>query len=406
MPPVSKFVKIVRVLFSCRPLTGHLQPLLPLAEEARRRGHIVRFGAGEPIASTVRGMGFDSEPAGISAGESGKAVRKLIPHYDRLAPDQIRPTVFGQYLPRIEMPPRLKDLDRICATFQPDLLVHDVGELAAPLAAAAAALPWVSVGFGPLLQPEVAAAAAEAVAPAWRSRGLEPLPAAGLYAHLYVDPFPPSLQLADIGSLPATVRSRPACGAFDAPPVSRAPPHRVYVTFGTFWNNTVPGILETLRTAIAGASDAGAEVTVTVGPDVDPAMLGPQPPNVTVDRFIPQDRLFPVCSGIVCHGGAGTMLGALAWGVPPLLLPFRADQFHNTEQAVRAGAALALLPNEVTRGAITACVRRLLNDMDLAARVEAVRREVAEMPDVTEVFDRIEALIAPRSGGSRNCLPE
>jgi UDP:flavonoid glycosyltransferase YjiC (YdhE family) len=386
----------VHVLFSCRPLTGHVQPLLPLAKEARRRGHVVRFAVAEPIGSTVRAMGYDSEPAGISASVSAAAVRQLIPEFDRLAPEDIRPTVYGRYLPEIEMPPRLADLDAVCARFRPDVLVHDVGEFAAPLAAATAGLPWVTVGFGPLLQPEVAEIAGVAVAPAWRRRGLNPLPRGGLYRHLYVDPFPPCLQRAEIATLPATVRLGPVGGAFKAPPARRSAPHRVYLTFGTLWKNTVPGIVETIRTVIAGTLDAGVTLTVTVGPEVDPAMLGDQPPSVTVDRFIPQDRLLPTCSGVVCHAGAGTMLGALAWGVPPLLLPFRADQFYNAEQARRAGVGLVLLPNEITRQAVTANVRRLLTDTELAARIEIARQELAAMPDVVGVVDRMEALIQSR----------
>jgi UDP:flavonoid glycosyltransferase YjiC (YdhE family) len=221
---------------------------------------------------------------------------------------------------------------------------------------------------------------------------------------LYVDPFPPALQHAGIAALPARVSLGPATGAFDAPPAKRSPPHRVYVTFGTLWQNTVPGIVETIRTAIAGTLAAGVTVTVTVGPDVDPTILGPQPPTVTVERFIPQDRLLPACSGIVCHGGAGTMLGALAWGVPPLLLPFRADQFYNSEQATRAGVAMSLCPNEINRQAIAGCVRRLLTDVELAARVEAVRQELAAMPDAAGVIDRMEALTqarAPKGATSR-----
>ena len=46
---------------------------------------------------------------------------------------------------------------------------------------------------------------------------------------------------------------------------------------------------------------------------------------------------------VVTHGGAGTTLGALAFGVPLLVLPQGADQYANAERVVAAGAGRQLL---------------------------------------------------------------
>ena len=64
-------------------------------------------------------------------------------------------------------------------------------------------IPVATVGYGPLLEPDVAEAAGVAAEPFWRARGLSPPRWAGLYRELYVDPCPPSLQIAAIEELPA-----------------------------------------------------------------------------------------------------------------------------------------------------------------------------------------------------------
>ena len=66
------------------------------------------------------------------------------------------------------------------------------------------------------------------------------------------------------------------------------------------------------------------------------------------------------CAAVVSHGGSGTVLGALAAGLPLVLLPQGADQFENAARCERAGAAVVLDPDEVTGDAVAAAVRLVL----------------------------------------------
>ena len=58
-------------------------------------------------------------------------------------------------------------------------------------------------------------------------------------------------------------------------------------------------------------------------------MLGSLPGNVHVSRVIPQSLLLPRCSAVVSHGGSGTLLAALAHGLPQVCLPQAADQLRH-----------------------------------------------------------------------------
>jgi UDP:flavonoid glycosyltransferase YjiC (YdhE family) len=75
----------------------------------------------------------------------------------------------------------------------------------------------------------------------------------------------------------------------------------------------------------------------------DPGALGPLPPNVHVARWLPQDAVLQRAAAIVCHGGYGSVLGALAHGVPVVALPlFGDDQWRNARRVAELGAGIAL----------------------------------------------------------------
>jgi UDP:flavonoid glycosyltransferase YjiC (YdhE family) len=378
-------------------MVGHFQPLYSLAKAARGRGHTVAFATGEPIAAHARAAGFDSFVAGLSLDESRARLAQSGVDLRGLPPPQIRPVAFGRWFSEIEAPPRLADLEGICAAFRPDVIVHEVAELAAPLAATLAGIPWVTVGFGPLLQPEVADIAGQGVASLWRQKGLAVPRQAGLYQHLYVDPYPPLMQIKQIQDLPSIVRLRPGAGPKGTS--LRPESQRVYVTFGTNWNSG-PAVVERFRAALTGSAEAGDEAVATVGSDVDPAILDPLPANARAHGFVPQDELLPKCVCVVAHGGAGTLLGALAWGKPLLLAPQFADQFYNAERAVEAGLALVLTPAQVSREAVADRVRTLLADPSFAERAEQAQAELAAMPDADAVLDRIESILTPNPAGA------
>ncbi len=69
---------------------------------------------------------------------------------------------------------------------------------------------------------------------------------------------------------------------------------------------------------------------------------------------------------VVCHGGAGTTLGALTAGVPVVVFPLFADQADNGRCVVAAGAGATI----EARGA--AAANRTIESEDTAALREAI----------------------------------
>jgi UDP:flavonoid glycosyltransferase YjiC (YdhE family) len=376
----------MRLLFTSRPYLGHLQPMLPLAKAARAAGHEVVFATGAEVASALVVHGFPTEIVGADVGPAIMQALQTEPP----PRSEIRKFVFTRFFVGKELEPRLQGIEAVCLSRRPDVIVHEIAELAAPLAAALAEIPVVTIGFGPLLEPDDAEAAGVAAEPFWRARGLSPPRWAGLYRYLDLDPCPPSLQIPAIDHLPAVQKMGPGVPQSHGSPEwlsdVRAP--LVYVTFGTIFNrdhSLFLRVLEALETL-------PIELVVTVGKNNDPAAFGPRPATTRIFNFIPQETLLPHCRAVVAHAGAGTLLGALACGVPMLLLPQSADQFYNTGRACAAGTAIALMPEDASAQAIRTSVARLLNEPAFADRARVVEVEMAAMPSPEEALVSIERL--------------
>jgi len=119
---------------------------------------------------------------------------------------------------------------------------------------------------------------------------------------------------------------------------------------------------------------------VTTGPGFNPTLLGPLPPAVRTAQFLPQAAVLPHCRAVVSHAGAGTMLGALCYGLPQLCLPQGTDQPSNTAALLPTGAALALQPDEITADTVAEALGQLLNEPSFREAANRLRAEIERMP--------------------------
>ena len=215
---------------------------------------------------------------------------------------------------------------------------------------------------------------------------------------LYLDPCPPGLQSTGFGGM--DVRPvRPSVGEVSPgdrlPPEFRDLPARplVYLTLGTVFNDSelVGGVLDAIQ-------DLPISIAVTTGPAVDPSVLGPRPANVAAAPFVPQALLMPLASAVVSHAGSGTMLGALASGLPQVCLPRGADQFANAERVQSVGAGVRLLPDEVTPERLRAVVSQVLDEPAYERAARAMKAEIEAMPPAAEVLDDLVHLAGPSAG--------
>ena len=368
--------------------------MLPLARSLAEAGHDVAFASGEPVVGEADAEGFRAFRVGLPVDSAERLARRVRGLAASLPPSQIRPFVFTELFVQVELEPRANDLFNVVEQWSPHVVVHDVGEFAAPLVATVVGIPYVEHSYGPAIQHDVIRAAGQAAAPFWDSHGLAPHPFAGFYRYLYLDVCPPSLQIPEV--VAGTVQGIRTVGA--PPPATplpwldelRALPI-VYITLGTVYNHN----LDVFQTLLDGLRDDALNIVVTIGKENDPAMLGRQPSNIRVHRYVPQERLLPFCAAVVTHGGAGSTLGALSFGLPLLIVPQGADHFYNADRAVAAGAAVQLMPDHLTADSARDAVRMLLRDDTFQTAAHRIKNEFDAMPDPQQAVETLERLTSP-----------
>lgn len=143
-----------------------------------------------------------------------------------------------------------------------------------------------------------------------------------------------------------------------------------------------PLILVALSTTYQAQEDLLARVTaalgtldarglVTTGPAVRPP--ADVPANVEVRAWVPHAEVLPRASLVITHAGMGTVMAAMACGVPMVCLPMGRDQDDNAARVERLGAG-RVLPASSTSADIAAAARAALDDPGLAA---SARRQAA-----------------------------
>ena len=380
-----------RVLCTSTGGAGHVSALAPVALALRDRGHDVHWAVAPDGRAAVEAMGFECTAAGLTTSARRDAVGPALGAIMQLPMAERRGPLFAAMFARAAGPVMRRDLTSIFDRVRPDVVVRETGELAAAPMAAARDIPFVTVAFSGVLPEPARAGVLEDLRPLWRDEGRGEPSWADVYGQLYLHPFPVSFgQRPDS---PVVRAIRPERGAPSPTPASWVAALGVdrpfvYVTAGT----EPPAVTFPWRELFAVLGAAGVDALATIGPHVDPAALGPVPPNVRVERFVPQADLLGRAAVVVSHGGAGTVLGTAAHGRPQLVVPLFADQWENGTAVDDAGCGVVLGPAARDVDALDRALRTLLDGSshrDAAVRVAA---EIATMPSAADLVPGIEAL--------------
>jgi MGT family glycosyltransferase len=192
-------------------------------------------------------------------------------------------------------------------------------------------------------------------------------------------------------------RTRPVAGAVplsDAKRPSWAPSEGetlLYVTLGTVSGRSEKS-RATYRAIIEALADLPVRALLTTGPVMPREELGAIPPNVAVETFVPQSEVLPYAEAVVCHGGSGSLLGALAQGLPVVVVPLFADQPHNAASVARAGAGISVTERKVP--VLRDAIARVLSDKTIRSTARRIADDIAEMPTVDAAVARLQALAA------------
>ncbi len=395
----------MRVLAACSlGGAGHLQPLLPFLDAARGRGYETLVIAPPALAAMVDQTGHPFAAGGEPPEEAIRPIREQL----AILPAR-EASVLGnrEMFGRLATAAMLPSMERLVADWKPDVILRDPCEYASAVIARDRAVAVAQVGIS---LADVEWGSIDIAAPALEAHRADLVEE--LRGSPYVTRLPASL---DRSPFPDTRRFR-----VPAPDAGRSLPDwwggsdapLVYVSFGT-----VLGYMsiaaDAYRTAIAAVAAIDARVLVTVGRRFDAAQLGQLPASVHVEPWVDQADVLAAADVVVCHGGSGTTFGALAAGLPVVIVPVFADQFVNGQRVAEAGAGVVvdtaldadgrhrpLSQDDVPR--IAEAIETIRSDSRYGERARRVADEMAAAPTADIVLDE---LVRAATGVRRDLWP-
>jgi hypothetical protein len=379
----------MRVLFASTRGSGHFHPLVPLIDACTARGDDVLVVAPPALEALLASR---KQPYRIG-GASQEDIARVMAPVLALSPDDGVSMMVKEVFGRLGTAAMLPALEEACRDWRPDLVLHETFEFASVVAAERHGIPHARVAVSaarftastdPFLGPVL-----DAYGPGIAER---------LLAAPYLTRLPASL---DPSPYAATHRYHEDLRQ-DALPDwwggARDP--LVHVTLGTE-AGALPTAAGLYRAVLAAVSALPVRVLLTTGHHIDAADLGPLPPQVHVEPWVPQADVLRSASLVVCHGGSGTVFGALAVGVPVVCVPLFADQPENARLVTEAGAGKAVTPTGAPANeppvlgpddvrSIRAAAELLLEEPSYGARARLLADEVRTTATAAELLAALE----------------
>ena len=373
----------MRILFSANPLYGHIIPQLPLARALRDQGHAVAFVSAASVAGLFASEGFEHLVAGP------EAIPDMVVEFERrtgvnLLEDGVDDESEAEMFAAIRPDLGYQAACDAARDWKPDLIVAEMFDYIAPMIGSALGVPFASLAYGPAVRPESLELLRARAEERHREFGLD-------YSapKWYLDTCPPGLQQRSWQAPETHVLLRPEAysggAASPATPASvagtRARP-RVLVSFGTIF--VIPEIITPI---VRELLKQDLDIRVALGPIKTAADFDLDSDRVEYVGFTPLEQLLGDVDVVLTVGGAGTVLGSLAHGIPMVMTPINADQPVHAGRAADAGTGIAFEIGEAEPQAVAAAVAAVLAVPGYRRAAQRIAAEIAAMPTPTEVAE-------------------
>jgi MGT family glycosyltransferase len=156
-----------------------------------------------------------------------------------------------------------------------------------------------------------------------------------------------------------------------------------------------------LRAAVEGLAGEDVRVLATTNrrPLDAPLALAS---NTRLVDWVSYARTMPRCDLVVCHGGHGTVMRALASGCALVVVPAGGDMNENAARVDWAGVGVRLPRRYARREPVRLAVRRALREPQLRARARVLADWAAGHDGAARAAELVEAFAARELSGAAN----
>lgn len=166
----------------------------------------------------------------------------------------------------------------------------------------------------------------------------------------------------------------------------------IYASMGTV-QNRIQGVFKTIASACA---DLNAQLAISLGGSLSPAELGPLPGNPLVVQYAPQLELLQRAAIAITHAGLNTTLECLKYGVPMVAIPIANDQPGVGARIAWTGCGEVIPLAKLTASRLREAVNQVLTNETYKANAQRLQRAIQESGGVSRAADIVEKAIATR----------
>jgi MGT family glycosyltransferase len=170
------------------------------------------------------------------------------------------------------------------------------------------------------------------------------------------------------------------------------PPGDDPVLLVSFGSQNYEGQQTFLETCVSAFSGLDWHVVICTGQQLEPADLGPLPPNIEAHQHVPQLAILKKAKLLVSHAGMGTTMEALATGVPILGFPQTPEMSINADRIAELGLGRQGTP-DISAGELRAAVLEVAGDASVARALAEMREHIKKAGGAPRAADEIEAYL-------------
>ena len=326
-----------KILFTVIPEKGHINPYIGVAKHLQQQGHDIGFFSPTDISDQLQQADLNITASFLFPAETSESNRGEI--FSKNVQDAIWLRSWIKTLLVDNADHHLLPIQAIIEEINPNIIITDPMMYSSAIIANGLNIPWVTISnsLNPVLNNSIKSELLETVD--WLAKDREKLFSR---FKMNVD-FKGCDMLSPLLSIAFTTEEFAGKADYNVQLVGSSIPigkrgdehyfpwhllnenqDIVYISFGSQIYHQ-PKLFKILFNAI---KDKPIQVVATVNELMHSELLGDIPDNVILSYYTPQLELLSKTSVMVTHGGANSVMEAIYYSVPMLIVPLCNDQFH------------------------------------------------------------------------------